>query len=56
MKTRVNCLGLVAMLVCMSASMAGTIYKWKDAKGRLHIGDQPPDSSTAQQVSVRVNT
>ena len=56
MKTRVICLGLVAMLVCMPASMARTIYKWKDANGRMHIGDQPPDPSGAQQISVRVNT
>ncbi|MGB5728986.1 MAG: glutaredoxin family protein, partial [Thiogranum sp.] len=32
------------------------IYKWKDANGRVHIGDQPPDPSSAQQISVRVNT
>ncbi len=56
MKTRVICLGLAAMLVCMPGSMAGTIYKWKDANGRVHIGDQPPDPSSAQQISVRVNT
>ena len=56
MKTRVICLGLVAMLVCMPALMAGTIYKWKDANGRVHIGDQPPNPSSAQQISVRVNT
>jgi glutaredoxin len=56
MKTTVIRLGLVAMLVCMPASMAGTIYKWKDANGRVHIGDQPPDPSRAQQISVRVNT
>jgi glutaredoxin len=56
MKTRVIGLGLVAMFVCIPASMAGTIYKWKDANGRVHIGDQPPDPSRAQQISVRVNT
>jgi len=56
MKTRIICLGLAAMLVCMPASMAGTIYKWKDANGRVYIGDQPPDLSRAQQISVRVNT
>jgi len=57
MKTRIICLGLVATLVCMPAAMAGTIYKWKDANGRVHIGDQPPpDPSRAQQISVRVNT
>ncbi|MEA2080651.1 MAG: glutaredoxin family protein [Pseudomonadota bacterium] len=44
------------MLLCMPASMAGAVYKWKDASGGVHIGDQPPDLSTAQQISVRVNT
>jgi len=56
MKTSVIRLGLVAMLVCMPASMAGAIYQWKDANGGVHIGDQPPDPSRAQQISVRVNT
>jgi len=56
MKSTIICLGLVAMLVCMPASMAGTIYKWKDANGGVHIGDQPPDPSSSQQISVRVNT
>jgi glutaredoxin len=56
MKSTIICLGLLAMLVCMPASMAGAIYKWKDASGGVHIGDQPPDLSRSQQISVRVNT
>ena len=56
MKTHVICLALLAMLVYVPASMAGAIYKWKDANGRVHIGDQPPQASGAEQISVRINT
>ncbi|MEA3243529.1 MAG: glutaredoxin family protein [Pseudomonadota bacterium] len=56
MKKRLICLGLVAMFGCMPALMAGAIYQWKDANGGVHIGDQPPDPSRAQQIAVRVNT
>ena len=46
---------LAFMLLCLAtASMAGAIYKWKDADGRVHIGDRPPvDDSVAEQISVR---
>ncbi len=47
---------LVAMLALSPALMAGAIYKWKDANGRVHIGDRPPATSGAEQISVRVNT
>jgi glutaredoxin len=56
MKSWMICLGFLAMLVWMPASMAGAIYKWKDANGVVHIGDRPPDASSSQKISVRVNT
>ena len=50
------CAGLLAMAVHLPLATAGAIYKWKDEKGVVHIGDRPPASSTAEQISVRVNT
>ena len=46
------------VLLPASQSMAGAIYKWEDANGRIHIGDRPPpDNSVAEEISVRaINT
>ena len=49
---------MVVLITVGSASLAGAIYKWKDANGRIYIGDRPPaDDSVAEQISVRaINT
>ena len=49
---------LAVVTLVSTASMAGAIYKWKDDRGRIHIGDRPPpDNRAAEQVSVRaINT
>ena len=54
--TLATCLLFIANLCSHPVLAAGAIYKWKDANGRVHIGDSPPDPSAAEQLSVRVNT
>ena len=47
----------LAVLAISFAVDAGNIYKWKDANGRIHIGDQPPPASAVEKISVRaINT
>jgi len=40
---------LLLLPVCVSA--AG-IYKWRDADGRIHYGDQPPPDRQAQPMNI----
>jgi glutaredoxin len=46
----------VAYLSLQSPALAGAIFKWKDADGKLHIGDRPPTGVEANPVTVRINT
>ena len=38
------------MLCAVNATASG-IYQWRDADGRLHFGDQPPDSLPTENLS-----
>lgn len=38
-------LGLVIVLAVLAAPAGAEIYKWTDAQGKVHYGDQPPSSS-----------
>ncbi len=35
-------LSLLALSVLSQSAMAGTLYRWTDAQGRVHFTDQPP--------------
>lgn len=39
-------------LFTASAAIAGEVYKWKDADGRVHFGDKP-DGTRAESVELR---
>ncbi len=44
----------VTLLMVMLAWPAGAeIYKWKDAQGKVHYGDQPPSNTTPGQFTPR---
>lgn len=41
-------------LILLAANAAGNgIYQWRDADGRLHFGDQPPQSAATEDLSQR---
>lgn len=46
---RARTLALGFILVAAGA-MAGEVYKWKDAEGRLNYSDQPPDKAKAEKI------
>jgi hypothetical protein len=37
----------------LSAPLCAEVYQWRDADGRLHFGDEPPQDSTAEDLSKR---
>ncbi len=39
------------ILVCGAAAQAAGVYKWVDAQGRIHYGDQP-QNSTARPLNI----
>lgn len=43
---------LLALLIgtFMVASAHAQVYQWRDAKGKLHFGDQPPPGVTTKQI------
>ena len=42
---------IVALMCTGSAAFAGEVYKWKDAQGRVHYGDQPAQGSEKIEVN-----
>lgn len=40
--------------LCLASSMSwsGTIYKWTDASGQIHFGDQSPDGVKSEKMSI----
>jgi hypothetical protein len=40
------------MLLAADAAGSG-IYQWRDAEGRLHFGDQPPETAVSENLSER---
>lgn len=56
MPTRVLTL-LVLATLAGSALAADTVYRWKDANGRLHYGDLPAaDAQSVERVNVRTGS
>ena len=43
---------LVSFCFVAAAEAAGKYYKWTDSAGVVHYGENPPDPSKAQKVSV----
>lgn len=43
---------LVSFCFVSAAEAAGKYYKWTDSAGVVHYGENPPDPSKAQKVSV----
>lgn len=47
---------LTALVLASSIQAAGKYYKWVDAAGVVHYGENPPDPSKAQLVNVKVGS
>ncbi len=41
------------MLGAAATAIAGGVYRWVDANGKVHYGDQPPAGAQAQQMKVK---
>lgn len=44
---------LLAGVVMTALPVNADVYKWRDAKGRVHFGDKPPTDATTEQVRIR---
>lgn len=38
--------GVLLLLALLAAPAGADVYKWTDAQGKVHYGDQPPSSAT----------
>lgn len=47
---------LTTLVLASSIQAAGKYYKWVDAAGVVHYGENPPDPSKAQLVNVKVGS
>lgn len=48
---------LIMVALLLSTLIADAeIYRWTDAEGRVHFGDNPEQPEAAESVTVRVNT
>lgn len=46
----------IALLLCISLPATAEIFTWKDASGKVHFGDKPPDNTKPKQVQVEINS
>lgn len=44
---------LLALPWSPSTATAADIYKWKDADGKVHMSDRPPDEGDAERLNIR---
>jgi len=43
----------VSGVFSMSVAVAGDVYKWTDADGRVHFGDRLPEGAPAQEIRIQ---
>jgi len=43
-------------LFAVITSASGEIYKWVDDQGKLHFGDNKPQKTSAEEVTLKTNT
>lgn len=43
---------LCALLIAWSGMASAVVYKWIDAQGKIHYGDQPPDGVHAEVIEL----
>lgn len=47
--------GIMLLLAMLAAPAGADIYKWTDAQGEVHYGDQPPSRTTPEQFNPRTS-
>ncbi|MDD5388806.1 MAG: DUF4124 domain-containing protein [Gallionellaceae bacterium] len=47
--------GILLLLALLAAPAGADIYKWTDAQGKIHYGDQPPSSTLPEQFNPRTS-
>lgn len=48
--------GCVLLALPWPASTAADIYKWRDADGKVHMSDRPPEQGEAERLNIRTYT
>ena len=44
-------IGVLLILVLMASPSWSEVYQWKDAQGRIHFGDTPPNKNKAKNIT-----
>ncbi len=47
--------GMIVMLALLAMPAGAEIYKWTDAQGKVHYGDQPPGSTPPETFTPRIS-
>lgn len=56
-RSRALAVTILALASAASFSVTAKVYRWLDAEGNLHFGDQPPSRDTAEVIKLKpVNT
>ena len=42
----------LALCLLTGSALAGSVYKWKDADGNVHYGDQQPQGLSSQRLNI----
>jgi hypothetical protein len=47
--------GLALLLATLALPAAAEIFKWTDAAGKVHYGDQPPENVVSKEINPRTS-
>ena len=51
-RVNITCALCIGALLLVSTSIQADVYRWVDAKGRIHYGDKSPQSVAASKVNM----
>lgn len=52
-KRSINYCAQAILILLTGQALASGVYQWRDEQGRLHFGDRPPESDSAEDLSGR---
>lgn len=44
---------ILLLALCAASALAGDLYRWVDAEGRVHYTDTPPPGTKAEKLGIR---
>lgn len=47
--------GIIVLLAMLAVPAGAEVYKWTDARGEVHYGDQPPSSTTPKPFHLQTS-